>query len=101
MFCNSKWQSRAEKLKIYNPATGEEVIEIDHGTANDIKQAIEAADNAFQTWSKTSALERANFLTEVYRKMEERKENLAQVITKEMGKPIKDARGEVDRKSVE
>src|SRR5690625_441400 len=95
MFFNGKWQIRAEKLKIYNPATGEEVFEIDHGTANDVKQAIEAADNAFQTWSKTSALERANFLTEVYRKMEERKEYLAQVITKEMGKPIKDARGEV------
>lgn len=94
MFINGQWIEKAEKLTVYNPATGKAVYEIDYGTKADVERAIQAADQAFQTWSKTSALERANVLVDIYRKMEERKEELAQVITKEMGKPIKDARGE-------
>lgn len=94
MFINGQWIEKAEKLTVYNPATGKAVYEIDYGTKADVERAIQAADQAFQAWSKTSALERANVLVDIYRKMEERKEELAQVITKEMGKPIKDARGE-------
>src|SRR5699024_6052222 len=94
MFINGEWRKTEDKLKIYNPATGEEVFEMDHGTKEDVQDAIDAADDAFKTWSKTSALERANILLEIYQRMEERKEELAQVITKEMGKPINDARGE-------
>lgn len=94
MFINGKWIEKEEKLTVYNPATGEAVYEMDYGTKVDVEEAIQAADEAFQTWSKTSALQRANLLVDIYRKMEERKEDLAQVITKEMGKPIKDARGE-------
>ena len=94
MFINGKWIEKEEKLTVYNPATGEAVYEMDYGMKVDVEEAIQAADEAFQTWSKTSALQRANLLVDIYRKMEERKEDLAQVITKEMGKPIKDARGE-------
>ncbi|MGM8364516.1 NAD-dependent succinate-semialdehyde dehydrogenase [Virgibacillus sp. W0181] len=94
MFINGEWIKKEEKLSVYNPATGEEVFQMDHGTGDDVKDAITAADHAFKTWSKTAALERANLLLAIYQKMEARKEELAQVITKEMGKPISDARGE-------
>lgn len=95
MFINGGWRSTEDKIKIYNPATGEEVFEINNGTGEDVQEAIDAADEAFKAWSKLAALERANILLAIYQKMEERKEHLAEVITKEMGKPINDARGEV------
>lgn len=95
MYINGEWRTTEDKLAILNPATGEKVFEIDNGTAEDVKEAIQVADDAFKTWSKTAAIERANYLLDVHYKMIERKEELAQVITKEMGKPIKDARGEV------
>src|SRR5699024_5248918 len=94
MFINGNWYTTNEKLENFNPATGEKVYEVDKGNGEDVENSIQAAENAFESWSQTSALERSNILVEIYRKMEERKEHLAQVITKEMGKPIKDARGE-------
>lgn len=94
MFINGAWHTATEKLEVFNPATGEKVYEIDKGTGEDVERSIQAAGKAFESWSQTAALERSNILVEIYRKMEERKEHLAQVITKEMGKPIKDARGE-------
>jgi len=96
MFINGNWYTTNEKLENFNPATGEKVYEVDKGNGEDVENSIQAAENAFESWSQTSALERSNILVEIYRKMEERKEHLAQVITKEMGKPIKDARGETE-----
>lgn len=95
LYINGEWRVSEDKLAIYNPATGKQVYEVDNGTAEDVKEAIGVAEIAFKTWSQTTALERANYLLEIKGKMEERKEELAQVITTEMGKPIKDARGEV------
>lgn len=94
MYINGQWMKKEEKLSVYNPANGEEVFQVDYGVEKDVQDAISAADTSFKTWSMTSALERANFLLAIYQKMEACKEQLAQVITKEMGKPIKDARGE-------
>lgn len=95
MYINGEWRVTDDKIKIYNPATGKEVFEVSNGTAEDVKDAIKYADEAFKTWSKTAAIERSNYLLAIHDKMIERKEELAQIITKEMGKPISDARGEV------
>src|SRR5699024_6951176 len=94
MYINGKWQETNEIVHVYNPATEKIVFKVYKGKADQVREAIQAADNAFGSWSQTSALERSNLLNRIYRKMEEKKEHLAQVITKEMGKPIKDARGE-------
>lgn len=95
MYINGEWIETEDKLRMSSPATGEFTYEVTNGTGEHVQQAIDAADEAFKTWSKISAKERANYLIAVYRKMEEKKEFLAEVITKEMGKPINDARGEV------
>ncbi|MFS0577061.1 NAD-dependent succinate-semialdehyde dehydrogenase [Sporosarcina sp. 179-K 3D1 HS] len=95
MYINGEWIQTDNKLRVYSPATGECTYEVSNGTGEHVQKAIDAADEAFKTWSKTPAIDRANYLIDVYRKMEEKKEFLAEVITKEMGKPIIDARGEV------
>lgn len=95
LYINGEWRSTDDKLVIYNPATGKKAYEVDNGTAEDVKEAVKSSHEAFKTWSKTTALVRANYLLEIHAIMIERKEHLAQVITTEMGKPISDARGEV------
>ncbi len=95
MYINGEWIETSDQLGVYNPATGQKVYEVSQGSTQHVKQAIDAAEVAFSSWSKTTALERANLLTDIYRKMETMKEELAVTITQEMGKPIKDARGEV------
>ncbi|MEC5423266.1 NAD-dependent succinate-semialdehyde dehydrogenase [Virgibacillus sp. C22-A2] len=82
-------------LTVKNPATGEIAYEVPYGNQEHVNQAIQAATDAFSKWSKTTALERSNFLAAVAGKMKDNKEFLASVITKEMGKTISDARGEV------
>lgn len=95
MYINGEWIETDEKLGVYNPANGKKVYEVNQGSTEHINQAIDAAQGAFKTWSQTTALERADLLIKIYRKMETMKEELAAVITREMGKPINDARGEV------
>src|SRR5699024_5068413 len=94
MFINGKWRTTKEKLSVCNPATGSEVFSVNYGSSDHVKEAIKVAESSFQKWSKYSDLEREDILLKICKNMEGSKEVLAQVITKEMGKPINDARGE-------
>ncbi|MCV7192549.1 NAD-dependent succinate-semialdehyde dehydrogenase [Mycolicibacterium brumae] len=82
---------------VTNPATGEVVA--DYPTASDaeIAAAIEAAAKTGRSWSRTSTVaERAALLGRVADLHEERREQLANVIVREMGKPLDQSLGEVD-----
>ena len=83
------------KYAVTNPATG--VVEKEYPTATDeqINEALDAAGNAFPTWSATEPAERAALLSRVADLYEERAEQLASIITREMGKPQKQALGEL------
>lgn len=83
------------KYAVTNPATG--VVEKEYPTATDeqINGALDAAGNAFPTWSATEPAERAALLSRVADLYEERAEQLASIITREMGKPQKQALGEL------
>lgn len=59
------------------------------------KLAIEAADHAFKSWSKLTANERAHYLLKLYDLMHEYQDQLAEIISLEMGKPFTEAKGEV------
>lgn len=79
-----------------NPATGEVLVSLPRCQENEVDAAIEAADRAFQTWRKVSAQARADIIRRWYDLMLVHKEDLAKLITLEEGKPIREARGEVD-----
>lgn len=83
------------KYAVTNPAIG--VVEKEYPTATDeqINEALDAAGNAFPTWSATEPAERAALLSRVADLYEERAEQLASIITREMGKPQKQALGEL------
>ena len=84
-----------EKIAVINPATNEKIGSVPNGGEAQAKLAIDAAYDAFQTWSKTTAYERAKLLHRLNDLLVEETEDLAQTMTTEMGKPYKESKGEV------
>lgn len=78
-----------------NPANGETIASLPWATGPEVDMAITLADTAFRQWRKTAIEQRADALRAIGRVLRERGEEMAQCITREMGKPIKQARGEV------
>ncbi|MBI2863069.1 MAG: aldehyde dehydrogenase family protein [Chloroflexi bacterium] len=78
-----------------NPATGETLGEVAQSTAKDVDAAVEAADRAFHKWRQTPAPKRGEILFRAGEILLKRKEELAQLMTREMGKVLKEARGDV------
>ncbi|GGC91074.1 succinate-semialdehyde dehydrogenase [Tersicoccus solisilvae] len=78
-----------------NPATGEVLAEFPTATEAEVDQAVAAADAAFAVWRRRPIEERAAVVARVGALFEERIDELAAIITEEMGKPIAEARDEV------
>lgn len=80
---------------IKNPATGEVITEVSQGAEEETLAAIAAAKAAFPLWSKHDPLERANIMNQIADLIEEEAERLALIMTLEQGKPLKEARSEI------
>jgi succinate-semialdehyde dehydrogenase/glutarate-semialdehyde dehydrogenase len=78
-----------------NPATGEVLGHAADGGAADASAAVEAARQALPRWSRLTAHQRSALLYEAWRIMNDRKEELARLMTSEQGKPLRMARNEV------
>ena len=92
---NSISEKRVENL---NPARSDEVLgSVPLSSRAEAQEAVEAAADAFPAWRKTPAPLRGKLVQRVVQLMEERKEELAQALTREEGKTIRDARGEIQR----
>ncbi|PPF86495.1 succinate-semialdehyde dehydrogenase [Pseudoclavibacter sp. RFBJ3] len=82
---------------VVNPATGEQGQEFPLVTSEGIETALQSLDGAYRTWSKPSTVaERAALMSRAAELHRERREALAEIITREMGKPIEQSYGEVD-----
>jgi len=78
-----------------NPATGEVIGEITQSTPDDVNAACAAASRAFDTWRKTPAPRRGEVIFRAGEIMIRRKDELARLMTMEMGKVLKEACGDV------
>jgi succinate-semialdehyde dehydrogenase / glutarate-semialdehyde dehydrogenase len=98
IFIDGTWQDakNGKTLPVQNPTTLEAITEIPHGDGRDAEQAVRAARQAFAVWSGKTARERSQLLYAAYGKMKEHKEELAAILTSEQGKPLKEARAEID-----
>ena len=82
---------------VTDPATGEVLETVPEATAEQVESALAAAAQAAAGWGRTTtADERAALLHKLAELHRERREELAQIIVTEMGKPMEDALGEVD-----
>ncbi|MGY2061107.1 aldehyde dehydrogenase family protein, partial [Nocardia gipuzkoensis] len=82
-------------LPVTNPATGVVSGQVTLATAADVRVAVEAAAAAFPAWRDTSLTRRTQILFRFRELLNERKEELAALITAEHGKVLADAIGEV------
>jgi malonate-semialdehyde dehydrogenase (acetylating) / methylmalonate-semialdehyde dehydrogenase len=87
----------ADTLDVTNPANGETLAQVPLSGAADVERAVRAAREAFPGWRATPPLERARACFQLKYALEERKDDLAMLVTRDNGKAIKDAAGEVRR----
>lgn len=80
---------------VHDPATGSALAEVADGVAADARAALDAAAAAQRGWAATPARARSEILRRAYELVIERTEDLALLMTLEMGKPLTDSRGEV------
>lgn len=83
-------------IQVTNPATGDLIDEIQTDSEDTIKQAIQTCHDGFTSWAKTNAHERARLLATWSAKIQENKQAIAEIMTKENGKPLHESLGEVN-----
>ena len=99
MFVDGRFResSGSDQLEVRDPATGEVVETVLAGTAADVDAAVGAAHAAFPGWWDTAAARRGEALHEATTHARDHLEELARQLTQEQGKPLREARLEVDR----
>jgi aldehyde dehydrogenase (NAD+) len=82
-------------LDVLNPSTGESICKIGRGSKNDINKAVKAARKALNgPWGKMTALERGRILTNIGRALQEYEDELTELESLDVGKPLKQARAD-------
>ncbi|HIF17849.1 MAG TPA: NAD-dependent succinate-semialdehyde dehydrogenase [Cycloclasticus sp.] len=96
-FINGQWVDSAngEQLNVTNPSNQSILGHVPSITAEQVQQAIEAADMAWQGWRDTPAKERSAIIRRWFDLIIENQDDLATIMTLEQGKPISEARGEI------
>lgn len=90
--------SSGETRLVRNPSNVDEIVgEVAWSTAREIEAAVESASRAFRSWSRLPAPSRARVLSKAAAILAGRLEDVAQLLSREQGKPIGEARGEVQR----
>jgi succinate-semialdehyde dehydrogenase / glutarate-semialdehyde dehydrogenase len=91
------WQKAdsGKTISVTNPATGETIGTVPNAGKQETARAIAAADEAFRSFRKTSALERSSMLRKLHDVIMDNQEALAVLLSMEQGKPLSEARGEV------
>ena len=97
VYVDGQWRDAASgaTFDVVNPATGAVIATISDGGADDATAAIEAAGRTQESWAAVPARERAEILRRAYELLVYRADEIALLMTTEMGKPLAEARGEV------
>lgn len=95
MLINGEWLKSSSSFPVYNPSNGEVLAEVADGSAGEALAAVAAAHDAFASWSATTNHHRSAILYRAWELMLSRKADLAQLMTREQGKPLRAATNEV------
>ncbi len=95
-FINGEWIAGAGALRSLNPADTRDVVAVfAEATKDQVRQAAQAARHAFKAWARTPAPVRAGIIHNFGKLLEDNKQALAAVVTREIGKPLREALGSV------
>ena len=97
-FIDGKWikSSNGETYEVINPANEEILGRASKASPEDVEKALKSAEQGLEVWKKTTPWQRAYILRRVADKMREKQDVLAKWMTLEMGKPLNEAKGEVN-----
>ena len=95
---DGRWRDAAagEGISVTNPANGEKLGSVPKMGADETREAIEAANRALPAWRALTAKERANILRRWFNLIVEHQDDLARMMTQEQGKPLTEAKGEIN-----
>lgn len=96
-YVNGKWIDAPDgkTFDVTNPARGDVITSVPDLDENATREAIEAAEKAFPIWAAKPAKEKHRILRSFFRLMMDNQEDLAIILTAEMGKPLAESRGEI------
>jgi len=97
LFIGGEWQDATDRttLDVFDPATGDVLVQIADAAPADGLRALDAASAAAAGWAATPPRERGELLRRAFDLLQERREEFALLMTLEMGKPLAEANGEV------
>lgn len=94
-FIDGRWVTTAERFEVRDPATGEVVARVSRCGPEDTRRAVDAAERALPGWAGLPAARRAAALHRLVERMATHEDELARLLTREQGKPLAEARGEL------
>ncbi|POR55079.1 succinate semialdehyde dehydrogenase [Paraburkholderia eburnea] len=94
-YIDGSWRTGVRTYPVRNPASGEVIAEVAQGGGDETREAIAAAERAFPAWRALTAKERGARVKRWGELMLENRDALAQLLSREQGKPLAEARGEV------
>src|SRR3954468_14910307 len=97
LYIGGQWRDggEGETIAVEDPATGETLVEVADATVDDAKAALGAAHETFAQWRDTAPRERGDVLRRAYDVITERTDDLALLMTLEMGKPVAESKAEI------
>ncbi len=98
LLIDGKWRAGSEGVSepVINPATDDVIGHVPHASTADLDAALEASARGFAVWRATPPIQRQKIMETAARLLEERAETIARNLTMEMGKPVGEARLELD-----
>ncbi len=98
LFINGAWTDARsqETFHSYNPATDEALEEFQTADPEDIEAAMQAACRVRRQWEELGVVKRAEMLRTYLHRLQQQKENLARIVSREVGKTVREAIGEID-----
>src|SRR4051812_8895042 len=97
LFIGGEWRDAegGAKLGVEDPATGEQLVEVADATPGDAKAALAAAADVQAEWAQSAPRDRGEILRAAYEKIVERADELALLMTLEMGKSVTESKAEI------
>ena len=93
---DGSWVKHKKTFDVLNPFDNSKILEVYDAEESGTLEAIKSSANAFKKWKKTSVEERSNYLKKFHLLVLKNKKNIAKIITRECGKPLRESLVEVE-----